>query len=283
MRHALRRRSLTALWGVPVVLICLAVGGWLLALGAAVLSTIALWEFWSLGRTHGVAEALRWEVLLAAWAIVAGATLGPELFGAALDWGLLAIVVGAVIRASAQRDPGRGPGQVTASLWAILAVLYIPWLLGHLLLLRHAPAGPRGMARAIGTLVLVWLGDMAAFAVGATLGRHRLAAAVSPGKSVEGAVAGIGAAAIAAGAGAALLGVPWPEAVVVGAAVGAAGLVGDLFESLIKRGAAVKDSGTAVPGHGGVLDRFDSLLVAAPVAYWLLARVPWHALAAGLR
>lgn len=278
MRQTLGRRSLTALWGVPLVIGCLWVGGWILTLGAAVIVTVALVEFWLLGRAVGVEDRLRWELLLAAYGILAGATLGPAAFQAALGWGVVAILVGAVVRGSAERRAGQLRQQLAASLWAILALVYIPWLLGHLLLLRHTPPDLAGTERALGTQVLVWLADIAAFAVGATVGRHRLAVPLSPAKSVEGAVAAVALAAVAAGAGAPLLGLPLPAAVLVGGAVGAAGLVGDLWESLLKRGAAVKDSGSAVPGHGGVLDRFDSLLVAAPVAYWLLARVPWGSL-----
>ena len=275
MRQALGRRSLTALWGVPLVIGCLWVGGWILTLGAAVIVTMALVEFWLLGRAVGVEERLRWELLLAAYAILAGATIGPGAFQAALGWGIVAVLVGAVIRGSAERHAGQVRQQLAGSLWAILALLYIPWLLGHLLLLRHSALGIAGFERTLGTLVLVWLGDIAAFGIGATLGRHRLAAALSPAKSVEGAVAAVAVAAVVASAAGSLLGLPFPASALVGGTLGAAGLVGDLWESLLKRGAAVKDSGNAVPGHGGVLDRFDSLLVAAPVAYWLLARVPW--------
>jgi CDP-diglyceride synthetase len=166
--------------------VCIWVGGWLLALGAAVLATMAFTEFWQLGRAVGVNERLRWEVLAAGYAVLAAATVGTGAFSAALGWGVVAVIVGGVIRGSAQRDAGQVRGQLLASVWAILALLYIPWLLGHLLLLRHTPPGRLGLERAMATLVLVWLGDVAAFAIGATLGRHRLAAVLSPGKSVEG-------------------------------------------------------------------------------------------------
>ncbi len=276
--HTLTRRSLTALWGVPLVVACVWAGGWLLALAAAVLATTGILEFWRLGRPLGVAEAVRWEVLLAAYLVLAGATIGPATFLAALGWGVLLVLVGSVIRGSAQKIPDRVRQELTSSVWAILALLYIPWLLGHLLLLRHTASTTTGVFRTLGTIVFVWLGDLAAFTVGAKIGRHRLAVALSPAKSVEGAVAAVLVVA-AAGAGASgLLGLSVAGGAVVGATLGAAGLVGDLWESLLKRGVGVKDSGNSVPGHGGVLDRFDSLLVGAPVAYWLLARVPWHAL-----
>ncbi|HXE30499.1 MAG TPA: phosphatidate cytidylyltransferase, partial [Terriglobales bacterium] len=115
-------------------------------------------------------------------------------------------------------------------------------------------------------LVVVWVGDTAALYAGRAWGRHRLAPRVSPGKSWEGAVASmIAAAAVGAGVGA------WQHAYIlipVAIAINIAAQVGDLAESALKRGAGVKDSGTLLPGHGGVLDRIDALLFAAPVLWF---------------
>jgi phosphatidate cytidylyltransferase len=115
-------------------------------------------------------------------------------------------------------------------------------------------------------LAVVWAGDTAAYYVGSRFGRHRLAPVVSPKKSWEGAAAGL-AAALAATAVWELgrLGTVSPEVIALGAVTAVAGQVGDLVESMFKRGSGVKDSGTVLPGHGGVLDRVDALLFAAPV------------------
>jgi len=120
---------------------------------------------------------------------------------------------------------------------------------------------------------IVWLGDTAAFYVGSTWGRHKMAPRVSPNKSWEGAVAGL---LTALGATVAWSlwrfgGVQWPL-VALGGLTGVAGQVGDLVESMFKRGAGVKDSGGLLPGHGGALDRLDALLFAAPT---LLAGLMW--------
>ncbi len=141
------------------------------------------------------------------------------------------------------------------------ALLYIPVLLGHLYLLR---AGPDGLARALVTVAVVWATDLAAFFAGRYLGRRKLAPRLSPGKTVEGAVAGVVAGIVVAVIGFGAAGV------LFGLVVAVAAIIGDLFESWLKRRARVKDSGTILPGHGGVLDRFDSLILAAPMAYWLL-------------
>jgi CDP-diglyceride synthetase len=142
------------------------------------------------------------------------------------------------------------------------ALLYIPVLLGHLYLLRAA--GPQGRPEALVTVAVVWATDLVAFFAGRHLGRRKLAPRLSPGKTVEGAIAGVLAGVVVAVIGFGGGGAPF------GLAVAGAAVVGDLFESWLKRRARVKDSGTILPGHGGVLDRFDSLILAAPVAYWLL-------------
>jgi len=115
-------------------------------------------------------------------------------------------------------------------------------------------------------LAIVWLGDTAAYYVGSHWGRTKLAATVSPNKTWEGAVAGF-----ATGIGATVLWSLWKfdgldgRLVLIGAATAAAAQVGDLVESMIKRGAGLKDSGNLLPGHGGMLDRMDAMLFAAPV------------------
>jgi phosphatidate cytidylyltransferase len=121
----------------------------------------------------------------------------------------------------------------------------------------------------ISVLSTIWICDTAAYHVGMAIGRHKLFPRVSPNKSWEGAVAGF-AAAVGAALAAKFLLLDYlgtGEAVVLGLIVGTFGQVGDLFESLLKRDAGVKDSSNLLPGHGGILDRFDSLLFVAPAVY----------------
>lgn len=118
--------------------------------------------------------------------------------------------------------------------------------------------------------VVFWVNDIAAFFVGHAVGRHKLAPRISPGKSWEGAIAGLVAGAALSWGLAGLLGLtPW-QAAIAGGLVTMTAQLGDLFESAIKRRSGVKDSGMTFPGHGGVLDRFDGAFAAAPVAYLLL-------------
>jgi phosphatidate cytidylyltransferase len=118
-------------------------------------------------------------------------------------------------------------------------------------------------------LCIVFSGDTAALYVGTLIGRHKLAPAISPGKTVEGAVGGLAVGLLVGLLAKHLLlpALPWGTAVGFCLLVGVAGQVGDLFESALKRSSDVKDSGSILPGHGGVLDRIDALLFAAPVAY----------------
>jgi phosphatidate cytidylyltransferase len=113
------------------------------------------------------------------------------------------------------------------------------------------------------TILPTWAADVAAYLVGSTVGRRRIAPAVSPGKTLEGTIAGFVACGLAALAVGAAFGMPRAPVVIVAIALGPAGLAGDLLESFVKRRAGVKDSGAILPGHGGLLDRLDSLAAGA--------------------
>lgn len=156
--------------------------------------------------------------------------------------------------------------------FALFGVWYIAWLLGHLVLLRGFPEGPWLVVFA---LWVTWLADAAAYYGGRMWGRTALAPKVSPKKTVAGAVAAVAGGSLAALAAAAWFvdALSWGEAAALGGVAAAVGIVGDLFESLIKRGAGVKDSGGLIPSHGGVLDKIDGLLFTAPVIYYYLAWV----------
>jgi phosphatidate cytidylyltransferase len=156
----------------------------------------------------------------------------------------------------------------------IQGMIYIPLLLAFLVMMRHQPYG---LTWVFYLLCIIFSGDSGAYYVGTYWGKHKLNPRVSPGKTVEGALGGL-AANIAFGAainffadclpwGLAMPKLPWGWAVLFFIVVGATGQLGDLFESQLKRAANVKDSGKILPGHGGMLDRIDALLFAAPVAY----------------
>lgn len=146
-------------------------------------------------------------------------------------------------------------------------IIYVPYLLGYLILLRNHPAGLNWILL---ILFIVMSGDSAAYFFGCRFGKHKLYPAVSPNKSVEGALFGL--AGSVTGALAAKLiyfsGLSVGDGMLAALLVGSLGQLGDLFESLLKRSCGVKDSGRIIPGHGGILDRLDSILFAAPVTYY---------------
>jgi phosphatidate cytidylyltransferase len=150
----------------------------------------------------------------------------------------------------------------------IFGIIYIPVFLSFLILIRNGGDGPMWIVFIL--WVVAW-GDTGALYTGTLWGRHKLCPAVSPKKTVEGALGGLVANLISGWLFKLIFfsAMPVMACVVVSLTAGAAGQVGDLFESEFKRAAGVKDSGKILPGHGGILDRIDALLFAAPVAYLL--------------
>ncbi|MGC8810420.1 MAG: phosphatidate cytidylyltransferase [bacterium] len=149
----------------------------------------------------------------------------------------------------------------------LLGLLYAPFFLSFFLLLNKLNAGKLWI---LFGLAAVYGGDIAAFYVGRNWGKKKLAPLISPGKTIEGGIGAVGGSV----AGALLFKflffaeVPWGPAVIMGLGVGILGQIGDLFESLLKRVAQVKDSGALIPGHGGLLDRIDSVLLSLPWVYF---------------
>jgi phosphatidate cytidylyltransferase len=152
----------------------------------------------------------------------------------------------------------------------VAALLYTGWLPAHAILLRDADDGKGWLFIAIFATFAV---DIAAYFGGTLVGRHKLAPSISPGKTWEGAAFGIAGGIL----GAWLVSLPFDvivagEAVVVGLVIGVVAQLGDLAESMIKRSAGVKDTGGIIPGHGGILDRLDSLVFTVPVVYYFFIR-----------
>jgi phosphatidate cytidylyltransferase len=192
----------------------------------------------------------------------------------------LVIVVSLVAELAYPQQPGSLPS------WGltVAGAFYIAWLLSHFILLRSlsAPAlhesifTPLGMQPGVAWIYYVcaitWLQDTSAYFVGRQFGRHKLAPILSPKKTWEGAVGGMLGAILTGIVCVWLLGLPitLPQGALLGAVGGIVGPLGDLSESLIKRQVGLKDAGTLIPGHGGILDRADSLLFTVPILYYLI-------------
>lgn len=163
--------------------------------------------------------------------------------------------------------------------YGLIGVVYIGLLFSSFVLLRALPgrinvppfgSEDRGAWLMLFVAICVWTSDTCAYFVGRGIGKHKLAPRLSPAKTVEGSIGGcLGAILIGAGM-SHWLGLTLVQGLIVGAIAGTAGQIGDLFESALKREIGVKDFGQIMPGHGGTLDRFDSLLFVAPLAYLYL-------------
>ena len=250
-------RVLTAAVAVPiVVLITIYAPDWAFALAISLVSALAVDEFLSLTAKERSSRPGRW--FLVAAAAVAMSFLGGSC------WVLGTTVCAAIVLMSTAVFTGAIETAQERITRGLSSIVYCPLTLGFMVMM------PREQILLL--FAIIWSGDTAAYYGGRAFGRHRLAPKVSPKKTIEGAIAGL-LGSIAAGVigGVWFLGEPWPELIWISAATAVTGQLGDLAESVIKRSAGVKDSSSILPGHGGILDRLDSLFFAAPVFYWFFA------------
>jgi phosphatidate cytidylyltransferase len=283
------QRVLSSLVGLPLLVVCVFWhGGLPFALGIAVLSLAALSEFYGACRKQGL-RPLPWLGEATALLFLCGAYAGGPVGSGRWTEGVLTafLLVGLLGElARKERAPVRELG-VT-----LLGALYAGWLFRYLILLRTqgrallapwgghlavALPGPLADAGAWVVLLVVcvtWACDTGAFFAGRAFGARKLAPGISPGKTVEGAAGGlICALAMSLVMGWRLLSLDPRLAGALGLMVAVLAPVGDLCESALKRELGIKDFGGLLPGHGGVLDRFDSLLFTAPVVYYVLRMV----------
>lgn len=271
---ALRLASVAVL--IPVI-VAAAWFYWLTVALVAACIAVAIVELFAILRQAGYAPRNSTGVVVGLL-FCAAAALRPM---ASLDLTGLALTLGIVLTLGlelARRD--RSTSLVS---WAFTfaGAAYIGWLLSAFILLHQlntpllggllAPLGiPSGAAWVMLVLAITWIQDSAAFFVGRSIGRTPMAPILSPKKSWEGFAGGMLGSVLTAIAAVPLLGLPigYVTAVLIGISTGIAGPIGDLAESLIKRQVGVKDSGALIPGHGGILDRMDSLLLTAPVVYY---------------
>lgn len=283
------KRVLTAAVLIPVVLLIVLKAPWpffVLAISAVVILTLR--EYLNVTEAYGI-KPFRWMTYVVAILVVLTFTiynfpwlipwfLRGVLFWFSL-WYLMPVIFGIPVVFRKEMRMA-----VPAAAMSVFGVIYIAASLGLLIRLRHLPQAEYLI---VFILFSVWGGDIAAYYVGKNIGRHKLAPVVSPNKSWEGAIASV-----VASVGIALLVFHFRESInalfthepdaptlapdhmgliqviLLGVITNVAAQFGDLFESALKRGAGVKDSGTLLPGHGGLLDRIDALLFAVPVVWY---------------
>lgn len=262
-------RSLTALVLLPAVLILLCVPRFQVAfaLFVGLMAAIGLYEYFAIVRARSISPETIGGIVAGTLVALSGYFSNLEITNLMLYGGCVMVSALHIVR---------GQHSVAGLSSSVFGIFYVGWFAAHLILLHRIPGV--GVGLAIVLIAAVALSDTGAYFVGSTIGKHKLAPKVSPGKTWEGSAGGLVCA---------LLGMwatHWIKqhyAVAVlpdwtltsylfaGAFLALSGQVGDLAESCLKRDAGVKDSGNVFPGHGGVLDRCDGFLFAAPVLYYI--------------
>lgn len=287
MASELTKRVAVAAVGIPLAIVIMYIGGWVLAALIALISALGALELFNLAEKKQIRPMRRGGALASAGIVLLAGAFEPAIAAAWL-WGaaiaLLILFSGAAI----WRRGVEGNPLASAALTAFGA-LFVGGTLAFALWLRALTDtggtstwtdAARGTAVLAFPLAVTWINDTFAYFGGRAFGRHKLIPKVSPGKTVEGSISGaIGGVLVSALYGAPVLGAQlgfggsllhW---VAGGLVIAALAQIGDLAESLFKREAGVKDSGTLLPGHGGVLDRFDALFFTLPAAYAFLLLV----------
>jgi len=270
----LRKRIATSAWFVTLFIVVLWFGGEVgFTALMAVFGVLAAVEFYRMAHGARLSHLAVFGIVWTALFIVSRNTQVLAALEAAMKPGLVTplLLTIAIIPPLLWLLSRRQKQDAFVSwAWTVAGIFYIGWLLSHMVALRGLADG---VSWVFFVLLVTWLSDTTAFFTGRRLGRHKLAPGISPGKTWQGAIGGIG--------GAIAISVlfftpttfqlPLPYWQVIPLAIGVSvlGQCGDLVESLLKRNVGVKDSGTFMPGHGGMLDRMDSMLFAGTLVYYV--------------
>jgi len=286
----MRQRAISSVGVVLVGIIPALLGSPVLTIVAAAIALGALYELYVAYQRLGARPSL-WSGSLAiiALVIIAG-TDAPFL---ALMGALTAYTLLSLAQHIFQEDLS---GSLLAWVLSVSGVMYVGLTMSHLILIRRIHGGVNmhwivraddligdgraglGLAWLLFVLVITWLTDVFAYLVGRQWGRTKLIPRVSPGKTRAGAVGGLIAGTVTGAIAGYVFGVPVPIwiALILGALLAVGSMIGDLSESLIKRQIGIKDMGSIIPGHGGLLDRIDALLFTVPMMYYLARFLEWR-------
>lgn len=263
-------RWLTAAIAIPIVLLFAWFGGWLAFVAVAVVMSVGMYELHFMLRHAGYQPLFLVSLGLGGLFLIAAMFPAHQLL--ILELGISMLLMLSFCWFFFRRELS---GSITDWALTLASALYLGWPTSSFLLVRGSVSCrfsplmiPPGAWWLLTTLLGVWGFDAAAFFAGRYFGRHKLAPTISPAKTWEGAIGGLVFSVLACLLCTVLpLGVPWYIAIVLGICLGAAATLGDLAESFLKRQTRVKDSGQIMPGHGGMLDRVDSLIFAIMVVF----------------
>lgn len=222
----------------------------------------ALFEFYTLLNQNG-RKCMTYAGMILGWFIAFSFFINQNQL---ILYSMIILIIGLFFVKLFSKQPINASTEEISN--TLFGVLYIAFLLSYLIFIRNDESGRQLIFM---LFLIIWLGDTIAYYVGTFAGKHPLAPSISPKKSFEGAIGGL-----LGSVGGALLAHYWfyppisiTNSIFLGLIVGIAGQMGDLCESMLKRSLNVKDSGFLVPGHGGLLDRLDSILFSAPVFYYI--------------
>ena len=273
----LKQRVVTALWGIPLLVITIWFGEPWFTILITICGVLAAFEFYRLVANTKASPLTCFGLLFTALFIISRneglLSILKPYFNTSLLMPLLltsAVLLSLIWLLRRAQEEKAFIGWA----WTVAGILYLGWLLSHLVALRDLDGGRNWVFLA---LFVTFASDTMAFITGRTLGRHRLAPNISPGKTWEGTIGGVLGAIFAS----LFFTLPtplhtdlnWIQAVLLGLLISIFGQLGDLVESLFKRNMGVKDSGKLIPGHGGVLDRMDSVVFAGIVVYYYVVWV----------
>lgn len=265
----LGKRSLVALFGIPLLLFVIYYGGIYFAITLAIISTIALWEFYTMVANKGAVTEKKWGLLfnLIFWALLYFSLNSSNISKLAIISVLILLIGSLTIQLFSKNQNAIIN---IATTWG--GLIYVNLFFSSLYLIREFDSyfgntinfNPEFLVFSF--ILAIWICDTAAYFIGSKFGKNKLLPAVSPKKSWEGAIAGfIGALLTIVIFNLVTNNFDLIHSIIFGVIVGIGGQIGDLAESQLKRDAQVKDSSSILPGHGGFLDRFDSVMFVSPL------------------
>lgn len=268
--NELTKRIIVAFFGIPLLIGGAFLGGWFYFILISIVSTVSQWEFYKIQEKKNIHPQGLTGIFIGLFLLFGIETGYWFITGAFMILSLMVVLA---------KEMFRQHENVSANIGVtLLGIFYIPFFLGTLLYMRTQmdelvpTVSYAGFKLIVVIFISIWICDTFAYSFGRMLGKHKLFKKVSPNKTWEGAIAGVTGSVLVLFLVKmlAILPISWPFTLLAGLIIGVVGQTGDLVESWFKRDAGVKDSSSLLPGHGGMLDRFDSIIFVSPAIFLLI-------------